>query len=398
MTDAPKKKSKKIWEFLLIFIAVYLLSDLAFKYFFPEKPAGTQAAAVTMEPQSSSFRMGHQPVLIVTNSTDKPYAIPSRCPQPPVDVFAVEGSGSLRPLTTSETAVPCVAAGPVAPGSSASIDLAPWKYSLFGNPGTYEVHLPAAQAGLAPSVTTRFAMHEPGFIVKTFRTFITKPFLNFLILVASALPDHNLGIAIIVLTLLVKLVLYFPTQHAMEGQRKMQLIQPKLQELQKRFASDPQALHKETMALWRAENVNPFQSILPLLLQFPILIGLFFVIRDGSNLALSREFIYSFYQHLTWNFNTWFAGIDLTKPNWIFPPLLMALQAGQMWLSFQHASKKQAQPVDAAAKMQQRVMLVAMPLLIGFFAFQFPAAVSLYWAVSTLFAVGQQWVVNRKVG
>ncbi len=414
---SEKKKLSRIWEFLLIFVLVYLVSEVVMGYFFPKKDPAAQVPFI-FEPTSSSFRSGHHPVLTLTNNTDKSFSFDDRCPMPPMDVFEVAGTGTggaLTPLTTEENATPCVPIAPIPPGESAEISLAPWKYSLFGKPGTFEVHLPVDDAhverlrtatgaiknslvieGDNVSLVTRFSTHEPGMFVKLFRTFITKPFLNFLILVAAILPNHSLGIAIILLTLVVKLILYLPTQHSMEGQRKMQLIQPKIEELRKRYKDEPQKLHEETMKLWREEKVNPFQSCLPILLQFPILIGLFYVIRDGSNLELSQEFLYPVFQHLDWNFNTNFLGLDLTKPSWIFPPLLVLLQYLQMRLSFAAASKKQAQPSDPAQRMQQTIMTYTMPLLIGFFAFQFPGAVSLYWGVSTLFAIGQQFVVNRR--
>lgn len=397
-----KKKSSRVWEFLLIFALVYLLSEMAFKYFAPKSLPPKEQQSVTLEATSNSFRRGHFPVLTVANNTDRALALPARCPAPPFDVFRVLGTGtgeSLETLTSTEIATPCAAVAPIAGGGEATVELAPWKYSLFDEPGIYEVRIPSdVGTGSGGVVTARFGVHEPGVIVKMFRTFVTKPFLNFLIFAASFLPGHNLGIAIILLTLLVKLILYFPSQHAMEGQRKMQLIQPRIQELQKRFKDDPKKLHEETLKIWRQEGVNPFQSCLPIVLQLPILIGLLYVIRDGSNLALSREFIYPFYQHLSWNFSTYFLGLELTRPSWIFAPILVLLQFYQMRLTFQAAKKKQTAPADPSQKMQQQMMQYTMPLLIGFFAFQFPGAVSLYWAVSTVFAVGQQIVANRKVG
>ncbi len=399
MTDQPKKKSR-MWEFLLIFALVYLASDMAVRYFLPEPTPAEVQGAVELLPESSSFRLGHAPALTLKNNSTKTFTFADHCPMPPMEVFAVEGTGGvLKPLTTTITAIPCAPFPAVGSGAEVALSLAPWKYSLFEKPGTYEVHLRNSTVdsnGSGALLTARFSMHEPGTIVKLFRTFITKPFLNFLIFIAAALPNHSLAIGIIILTILVKLILFLPTQHSMEGQRKMQLLQPKIEELKKRFKDQPQKLHEETMKLWKEEKVNPFQSCLPILLQFPILIGLFYVIRDGSNLALSREFIYPMYQHLSWNFSPSFFGLDLTETNWIFPPVLVILQYFQMKLSFATASKKQTTPVDPSQKLQQTMMTYTLPFMIGFFALNFPGAVSLYWGVSTLFAIGQQMIVNRE--
>ena len=226
--------------------------------------------------------------------------------------------------------------------------------------------------------------------------------MNLLILVASILPDHNLGIGIIILTLLVKLLLFIPTQHALEGQKKMQLLQPKLEAVKKQYKDNPTKMQEETMKLWKEHKVNPLQSCLPILIQFPVLIGLFYVIRDNVNLSMSHDLIYPVYQHLSWTFGTNFLGLDLTKPNvWIFPPLLVVLQFFQMKLSFMIADKKKEKQIvkaEAATGMetQQKVMLYVLPFMIGFFALKFPTAVALYWGISTLFAIGQQVIVNRE--
>jgi YidC/Oxa1 family membrane protein insertase len=324
---------------------------------------------------------------------------------PPLDVYRVQGD-DVRAIMTDETAIACTDAPvAIAPGETSTVTMAPWKYSLFGELGTYEIRLPDEIAqptgsGAVATVPVRVELYEPGMTVKLFRTFITKPFLNFLVLIAGALPDHNLGIAIIVLTLLVKLLLFWPTQRSLEGQKKMQMLQPKLEQLKKQYEGDPKKLQEETVKLWKQEKVNPFQSCLPILLQFPILIGLFYVIRDGSTLELSREFLYSTSKDISWSFGTHFLWLDLRAPNKTFMPiLLVALQFIQMRLTFAVASRKaksEGKATSDAQQTQQKIMQYVLPLMIGVFAFQFPAAVALYWGVSTIFAIGQQMIVNRE--
>lgn len=394
---AELKKASRILDFFLIFALVYLLSQFGLKFFFPPKNTEQSTAAITLTPQSRNIRTGNAILLTVKNSTEKPLKIPSLCPFPPVTAFAVgSGTGALTQIVgaASPDAL-CVPMEAIAPGSEATLDLSPWKYKMFGTIGTYEVRLPS-------NTSARFTITEPNAFIKLFRTFITKPFLNFLVLVASILPDHSLGAGIILLTLIVKLLLFIPTQHALEGQKKMQLLQPKLEAVRKQCKDDTKRAQEETMKLWKEHGVNPLQSCLPILVQFPVLIGLFYVIRDNVNLSLSQHLLYPVYSHLTWNFNTHFLGLDLTDPHvWIFPPLLVVLQFLQMKLSFMIADKKKEKQIekaerDTAQEMQQRIMTYALPLMIGFFALQFPSAVSLYWGVSTLFAIGQQIIVNRE--
>ncbi|HLD71099.1 MAG TPA: YidC/Oxa1 family membrane protein insertase [Candidatus Peribacteraceae bacterium] len=408
---AAKNQIRQILEFALIFALIYLGSQYALKQFFPEQFGGETVTTnqVTLKPQDASVKGGHHPVLMLRNDTEKELTLKDRCPNAQIDIFySATGDASVAgvPLVALETVLPCAAIKVVTPKSSVTLDLSPWKYSLFSEYGQYAARLTLPEGFEQKEVVAQFSIQEAGPLTKIFRTFITKPFLNFLIFIASLLPDHNLGIAIIVLTIIVKLLLFFPTQHALQGQKEMQKLQPKLDALKKQYGSDPQKMQQETMKLWKEHKVNPFQSCLPLLIQFPILIGLFYTVRDGSVLELSKHLIYASYQHLPWTFNTNFFGLDLLKPEYyVIPASLVIMQFIQMKLSFAlNERKKTAEQKEkekeskemSPQKMQQNVMLYGLPIMIGVFAFQFPAAVSLYWGISTLFAIGQQLVVNRK--
>ncbi|TSC80629.1 MAG: preprotein translocase subunit YidC [Candidatus Peregrinibacteria bacterium Gr01-1014_25] len=408
----PSDKRSRILEFALIFAIAYLLSQALTTFVFPKR--GEQPRGLTVSMQDATVRRGHAPVVAIQNDTAHELLVSSdiTCPMPPFNVFRVGGgSGELTKLTTDDGTIVCDETVHILGGDSGTFSLAPWKYTLFAEAGEYEIRLPMSPASTALfsssggtlTLSTRFTLNEASAPVRLFRGLIIKPLLFVLVAIAGALPGHSLGLAIILLTVLVKLLLFIPTQHALEGQRKMQALQPKLEALKKTHGGDGKKLHEETLKLWREHKVNPFQSCLPMLLQFPVLIGLFYVIRDGGDLSIAREYLYPTHEHLSWTFDHHFLGLDLTKPSWyLFPPLLVGLQFVQMWLSFHIAKRKgqkegKPQPVSAATETQQKVMLYVLPLMIGFFAFQFPSAVSLYWAVSTLFAIGQQVVVNRKV-
>ncbi|MEI8230349.1 MAG: YidC/Oxa1 family membrane protein insertase [Candidatus Peregrinibacteria bacterium] len=415
MPGQPAKKRNSFVEFALIFAVVYLLTQFVSKTFFPQQNGPVGPQLVTLTPSAGSYKSDYSVILTLKNPVNAPIALGARCPSPALDLFRVDGAGSgakITPIAASGGVLPCTDLLQVPAKGEVKIDLGSWKYSMISSVGMYEARIPAdakfvGTGATMSEVSARFALTEPGSITKAFRAFITKPFLNFLIFIASILPDHNLGIAIIVLTILVKLVLYIPTQHAMEGQRKMQKAQPHLDEIRKRHKDDPKKMQAETMRVWKEHGINPFQACLPTLIQLPILIGLFYVIRDGSSLALSRHLIYAPYLHLPWDFNAQFLGLNLLVPNvYIFPVLLVVLQFFQMKLSFAIAARKKKEKdgdkskdpeKDSAQVMQQRMMLYGLPLMIGFFAISMPAAVCLYWGISTLFAVGQQWVVNRKV-
>lgn len=412
--SAQKTRAGSIFQFLFIFAVVYLATQMTLKYVFPETYGNKEEiTGVLLQPVDATVKGQHHPILSVRNMTETDLVLEDRCPMPPVLVWKVLDDGTRKELITEETAIDCVPVTSIAAGQTVQLDLAPWKYSLFDDYGTYEVELPVpdgtevgvqdANSQYREGVITRFSVYEVGVFTQLFRTFITKPLLNGLIFIASHTPGYNLGVAILILTFIVKLILFVPTQHAMEGQRKMQAVQPKMDALKEKYKNDPKKMQEETMKIWKEYGINPMQSCLPMIIQFPVLIGLFFVIRDGSVLALSQHLLYEPYQNLQWSFGMNFLGMDLSVPNVaIMPALLVAMQFFQMKLSFAINKKKQEKQgkkksgAVSQQEMQQKVMMYGLPLMIGFFAIKFPAAVSLYWAASTVFAIGQQLYVNRK--
>lgn len=393
-----KKSSftSKLMEFAIIFAVAWLGSQLIITYFFADDdtPPPTEPVALQLSLEDDNIMLGHYPVAVIENIGRDDYVLQSRCPMPPLAVSRVTDAGT-ESLGTKELDLPCEEEDVrIGSGQTVSIDLSSWMYVFFNEAGTYELQVPDL-----PETKVTLRMSEPNLFIKLFRSILTKPFLNFLVFVADTFPGHNLGLAIIALTLLVKLILFFPTQHAMEGQRKMQLLQPKLNEIKTKYEGNAQKQHEETIKLWKEHNVNPLQMFLPMLIQFPVLIGLYFVIRQFTSLELAKEFLYPPYMHLDWSFNTMFLGIDLAHSSYIiFPPILALFQYLQLKLSFHIAKKKSAQDKPAASgqEVQQKVMQYAFPVMIAVFSLQVPAAVSLYWAISTLFGIGQQMYVNKE--
>jgi len=403
-------------------MALYFLVQMALRQFFPQYfGAGNNVReGIILSMQDATLKDGHHPAVIIKNRSSEELVIGDKCPSPPFDVYysevlpvdkTKEGTEGFAPISSDETVMPCKPIANVKPGKSITYELSPWKYSLFGRLGNYRLAAPDDAAEGMAGFSVDFSIREAGPVTKAFRAFITKPLLNLLIMIASFMPDKSLGIAIIILTIIVKLILFIPTQHGLEGQKRMQAIQPKIDALKAQFKNDPQRLQQETLKLWKDHKVNPFQSCLPILIQFPVLIGLFFVIRDGSVLELSRHLLYGAYRELSWSFGTQFLGLNLLEPSKIImPPLLVIMQFAQMKLTFAIAKRKKESSslaIRAAEdkketkekspqEMQQKMMLYGLPIMIGVFAVQFPAAVSLYWGVSTVFAIGQQVVVNRK--
>ncbi len=401
---------------------------MTLKLFFPEqfaKKNGEQKREVTpivLDAPRKSAPLGRNVEITIKNRTETGITLTDRCPEPPVIIEGVsqEEEGKLYQVELEEPVTPCVALTELPPNSTTKISLSPWKYSAFGEAGIYKISLPLESTQEVTGdevVSMEFKVKTPGMMVSLFRAFISKPLFNGLVLIASILPNHSLGWSIVIITLIVRLILFFPSQHALESQKKMQTLQPKIDEIKKKYKDNQQKVTQETMALWKREKINPFQSCLPTLIQIPILLGLFFIIRDSDALELAKHLLYPPFQALDWSFATVFLGLlDLgyvpfrEATSWMptpsnllvivkngaIPLALAAAQFFQMKLAFAMKKKPKEQKPLAERMNTQTMMMYMFPFMIFFIAGSFPAAVSLYWGTSTLFSLGQQVFVNKK--
>jgi YidC/Oxa1 family membrane protein insertase len=197
---------------------------------------------------------------------------------------------------------------------------------------------------------------------------------------------HNYGVAIIVLTLLVRLLLYPLTFKSFQSMQKLARLRPRFEEIQKKYKDDPRRLQEELLKLYRSEKVNPFSGCLPLLLQLPVFIALYNVLLVSVELRHAP-------------FLLWIR--DLSAPDTLFSlslfgfslpfrplPLAMGITTYiQMKLS---PSPQTIDPV-------QRTMLNIMPIFLTIISYSFPSGLVLYWFVSNLFSIGQQWWMMKKL-
>ncbi|HLC75665.1 MAG TPA: YidC/Oxa1 family membrane protein insertase [Candidatus Peribacterales bacterium] len=422
MSPQTHPRNQKIFQFLLTFAVVYLVSTLGLQFLFPnrfQKNAEVPQLLSFLIPKKA-VPMGRNITVIVQNNAQTGVTLANRCPEPPV-IIEREIGDKLYQVEMKQSNGACVPLTELQGKKSTTIDLSPWKYSAFGEEGVYRISLPIEStrpfAG-EEVISGKLTIKKPGVFISLFRAFISKPLLNSLVLIASLLPGHSLGWSIVLITLLVRLLLFFPSQHALHSQKKMQLIQPKIEEIKRKHSGDQQRITKETMELWKREKINPLQSCLPTFIQIPILLGLFFIIRDSSTIEFSRHLLYPPFLDLAWSFNTVFLGfLDLHyipfagSTGWIPTPTNLAimmtnawipltialLQFAQMKLSFAMKKVKTQDKKTLAEKLDTQTMMTYMlPIMIFFIAGGMPAAISVYWGASTLFGIGQQVIVNRK--
>jgi len=233
------------------------------------------------------------------------------------------------------------------------------------------------------------------FLGDFFNAILYQPLFNALILLYEYLPGRDFGVAIIALTFLIKLVLYPLGSMAIKAQKNLSQLQPKVEEIQKKYKQDKERLVKETLALYKKEKINPFSGLLPLLIQLPILIAFFQVFWRGFSQE-QLKYLYSFVP-LPGLIDTSFLGImDLATPNFALAVLAGVAQFWQTKMMTPSASSGQATKPTDFSKMMQKQMLYFLPVLTVLILWRLPSAIGLYWAVTSLFTIGQQYLVWSK--
>ena len=195
----------------------------------------------------------------------------------------------------------------------------------------------------------------------------------------SLIPNY--GVAIILLTILVRLLFWPLTHKSTVGMKKMQELQPKMKEIQAKFKDNPQRLQQETWALYREAKVNPMSSCLPMLIQIPVFIALFNVLRSAVELRYAPFLWIGDLSEPEALFASWFpfGGLNIL-------PILMAVSTGL----------QSAFTPSTGDKSQQKMMMIFMPLMMLFMFYSFPSALSLYWFLSNLFSIVQMWIIRRQ--
>jgi len=346
----------------------------------------------------SKLVIGKEVALSVQNNSLFPLTIPNPCPKNPLQVeFYENGEWKMRDAETDAANCTEPAQWEILLGKSQKITFALWNVKLFGTEGLYRVTLKAALDGKDKVYTKEIQITHPGVFRRFWTEVFYRPIINTLVFLVSVLPYHSLGFGIILLTLIIKIILLGPNQKALKSQKAMQKIQPELEALKIKYKGDPQKLAQETMGIWQKYKVNPLNSCLPILIQFPILIALFYVVKDNLGM-MNPEMLYAplrSFDLATINSN--FLGIlDLAKINLIALPIVIGvLQFIQMRLALPSNKNKEQGAPEPSMALMNKMMQYAMPVMIAFFTASLPAAVGFYWGTSTLFGIGQQVIVNR---
>ncbi len=233
-------------------------------------------------------------------------------------------------------------------------------------------------------------------MIEFFNTILIEPLFNLLVFFYNVLPVQDLGLAIIALTLLIKLILFPLSYKALKSQKELQKLQPQIKELQEKHKEDKEQQAKKVMELYQEHGVNPMGGCLPILVQLPILIALFHLFRSFESIELSKT-LYPFITNPGTLSSSFLGLLNLTKTSAVLAVLAGALQFVQAKLSFgsQANSDVESKRSAAISQMMGKQMIYVMPAFVTLIALSFPAALPLYWAVNNLFTVGQELYIKR---
>jgi YidC/Oxa1 family membrane protein insertase len=193
------------------------------------------------------------------------------------------------------------------------------------------------------------------------------------------------GIDIILLTLLIKILMAPLTHKSYMSMKQMQKLQPQMERLKERFSDDKEKLNKEIMELYRRNGVNPLGGCLPMVLQFPVFIGLYNALSTPIELRHApfmwiKDLSRPDWQSLPFTLGGWHLGV----------PILTLLMGASMFV--------QQWMTPSAGDPNQRKMMMMMPLMFTFMFVSFPAGLTVYWLVNNVLTIGQQYWINRRAG
>lgn len=295
------------------------------------------------------------------------------------------------------------------PQNNYTLDLA-GNYQLFEQPGQYMFEYAAWEKKFIETFEVKYR----GAIGKMFIGLFYAPIYNLFSYLIN-LFNNSLGWAIIAMTVIIRIVLLFPQHKMMVSQRKMQAIQPKIKKLQEKYKGKQQEMGMELMKLYKEEGVNPMGACMPLLLQMPILLVMYNIILNITSLK-NEFYLYGFMKnfHIS-QIDANFFGIDLLSSKWttgiMLALIVAAIQYFQVRLSLAHKNTEQSEKGEVVLEkkkgeewyssmmpdpeMMNKFMLYGMPAMVGVFTYTLIAGVGIYWGISTLFMIFQQFFVNK---
>jgi YidC/Oxa1 family membrane protein insertase len=232
-------------------------------------------------------------------------------------------------------------------------------------------------------------------MMELYNTLLYQPLFNAVIFLYNILPGSDFGLAIIVLTVTIRIIFFPLTVKTTLSQRAISKINPKIKEIKEKFKNDSQAQSVAVMKLYKDNNVNPLSGCLPLLIQLPILIALYSAFGSGFK-PENLEFVYNFITRPEHINAMSFGFLDITVKNHILVFFTGGLQYLQ--LSQNQALMKGSGDAGPQQEVQalSKQMLYFFPVMIIIIGWNLPAGLLLYWMTTTLFSIGEQAYIKKR--
>jgi YidC/Oxa1 family membrane protein insertase len=208
------------------------------------------------------------------------------------------------------------------------------------------------------------------------------------------IPLHNLGLSLVVLALIFRVFFWPLNAQQFRSMMAMQRVAPKVKALQERYKNDQQKLQQETMALYKSENVNPLAGCLPLLVQYPFIISVFYMVINHRSLYENQSFLWigsALAAHAPIIFGVPLVAASLAHAD----AILLVLYGISMYISVRFGSMPATDPAQAQTQKMMAFLSPAMLFYIGF-RYAWPSAMVLYWLSSNLFQMAQQLYMLRR--
>lgn len=217
-------------------------------------------------------------------------------------------------------------------------------------------------------------MEEPGLFNGIFAPieYLMTAVLNVLYSLTEMLGVPSYGLAIILLTVLIKILVYPLTKKQLESMKAMQRIQPQMKKLQEKYKDNPKVMQQKLMELYQKEGANPMSGCLPMLIQMPILMGMYYTLFSFDYGGAAPSFL-------------WLPSLSEADPTYALP-----------FLSAATTFLQQKMMSTGEVNQQMRIMMIVMPLFIGWISLQFPAGLVLYWVTMNVVQIIQQWWTNKQ--
>ncbi|MEX0652182.1 MAG: YidC/Oxa1 family membrane protein insertase [Candidatus Paceibacterota bacterium] len=232
-----------------------------------------------------------------------------------------------------------------------------------------------------------------------FSTVIYDPLYNSLVFLINHIPYADMGIAVVILTIGVKLILLPLAQSAIRSQIMMNAVKPELEEIRETYKDNKQEQAQKTMALYKEKRINPFAMILPLLIQLPIIFGLYWVFFKGGFPEINADILYSFVSVPDMVNMNFIGFVDMAGKSIVLAVLAGVTQFIHTRISFPKfdtKNKEQSFKNDLARSMQIQMRYV-LPVIIGVISYSISAAIALYWTTSNIFAILQEIFVRKRM-